>query len=259
MTKGSLKQFEIERYRSRDLASVSKLDPLCDFANYVFADRQSHYPEMGFEEGQRFEQPRDFQDEMGPSGITFLQHGQDSQDPDGNIKIIATAGCKPWNISLKLDERVERMREERRAREAELPKGSDANAGGFYTKVHEEQLVESLEKVGPMVHSDGQDDVPRWEVMTVCVHPDWQKQGLAEKLLEVVTEEVGSQVKAQGKGPRFKLMVRTMKEINEKYWLSKGFKPVGEKFFEPGLFGSPTGFHILDLSRDHEVNSIMPA
>ncbi|KAL8966539.1 MAG: hypothetical protein Q9197_005924 [Variospora fuerteventurae] len=247
-------RFEIERIPSRDLAAASKLESIWNFANDVFADRQRNFPDLGFEEGKRFERPQDFQDEMGPSAVTFIQYGRDLRKPNGEAEIIATAGCKPWNIAFKLDERVERMREERRAREREATKSQGESNDGFYTKAHEDQLLESLEKTGPMTHSDGQDDVPRWEVMTVCVHPDWQKQGLAEKLLEVVREEVSSQVKAQGKGPEFKLMVRTLKEINEKYWLSKGFKTVGEKFFEPGLFGSPTGFHIIDLSRDHRVD-----
>ncbi|KAL8959801.1 MAG: hypothetical protein Q9193_003396 [Seirophora villosa] len=249
----TLQRFEIERIPSQDLAATSKLQPLWKFANDVFTDSQRHYPELGFDKGKRFERPQDFQDEMTQSGVTFIQNGRDSREPDGAVEIIATAGCKPWNIAFGLDERVKRMMEERKTREKEAKEDPGENDEGFYTKAHEDQLLESLEKIGPMIHSDGQEDVPRWEVMIVCVHPDWQKQGLAERMLEAVREEVSSQVRAQRKGPDFKLMVRILKEINEKYWLSKGFKTVGEKFFEPGLFGSPTGFHITDLSRDHRV------
>ncbi len=247
-------ELEIERIPTPDLADTPKLNQLWQFANDVFNDSLRQRPELGFNQGKRFEQPRDFLEEMGPNAITFIQYGRNAKAPDERTEIIATAGCKPWHIALKLDERVERMREERRAKERESAPGQGGSDQAFYTKEHEDQLLKQLEKIGPMEHSDGQDGVPRWEVMTVCVHPDWQKQGLAEKLLDTVRKEVSSQVKAQGKGPMFKLMVRTMKEINEKYWLRKGFKPVGEKFFEPGLFDSPTGFHITDFSRDHRTD-----
>lgn len=245
--------FQPERIPTPNLAATSKLNQLWKFTNDVFNDSLRQHPELGLT-GQRFEQPQDFMEEMGPDAVTFIQYARDSPGVDGKAEIIATAGCKPWSIAFHLDEKVDRMREERRARESETTNGQDPSDDGFYTKEHEDQLLEQLEKVGPMTHSDGQDDVPRWEVMTVCVHPSWQKQGLAEKLLTRVTEEVSSQVQAQGKGPRFKLMVRTTKEINEKFWLSKGFTPVGEKAFEPGLFGSPTGFHIMDFSRDHQTS-----
>lgn len=247
-------ELEIERIPTPDLANTTKLILLWQFANDVFNESLRQRPDLGFNKGKRFEQPQDFLEEMGPNAITFIQYGRKPQALDGKAEIIATAGCKPWHIALKLEERVERMREERRAKERESAQDRGRSDQGFYTKEHEDQLLKQLEKVGPMEHSDGQEDVPRWEVMTVCVHPDWQKQGLAEKLLDTVRKEVSSQVKAQGKVPRFKLMVRTMKEINEKYWLSKGFKPVGEKFFEPGLFGSPTGFHITDFTRDHRTD-----
>ncbi|KAL8733409.1 MAG: hypothetical protein Q9181_003594 [Wetmoreana brouardii] len=244
----------VERIPSKDLAKTSKIQPLWEFANYVFDDRMQKYPELGFDGGSRFEQPQDFEEDMGPSGVTFIQYASASPQPDGSGRIIATAGCKPWSSALKLDERVKRMREEREAREKSTPKDQQLSANAFYTKEHEDQLVQQVEKIGPMVHNDGQDDIPRWEVMTVCVHPDWQKRGLADQLLNRVAEEVGSQVRMLGKGPEFKLMVRILKEINEKYWLQKGFKPVGEKFFEAGLFGSKTGFHIMDLSRDHRAS-----
>lgn len=248
-------QVKIERIPSKELAKTSKLNLLWEFTNDAFADAARQHPELGFEEGKRFEQPEDFIEEMGPGGVTFIQYGPDSQQgPGGSAKIIATAGCKPWSNAYKLDQRVKRMREEREAREKGMTNGQASSGEGFYTKAHEEQLLQQLENIESVTHSDGQDDVPRWEVMTVCVRLELQKQGLAEKLLELVTDEVSSQVKAQGKGPRFKLVVRALKEINEKYWLSKGFKPVGEKFFEPGIFGSPTGFHMLDLTRDHQTN-----
>ncbi|KAL8771606.1 MAG: hypothetical protein Q9209_003049 [Squamulea sp. 1 TL-2023] len=245
--------FRIKRIRANDLVETPELRSLWEFMNYAFAHSAQQYPEMGVSEGKRFEQPSDFTKEMGIDGVTFIHYASSSGDPNGNGTIIATAGCKPWSPAMKLDERVKRMKEEREAREKEPANAQERGNDSFYTKEHEDQLLQQIEKLGPMTDDDEQDDIPRWEVMTVCVHPEWQKKGLADRLLEKVAEEVSSQVKSLNQGPEFKLMVRTMKEINEKYWLSKGFKPMREMFFEPGLFGSPTGFHIVDLSRDHRT------
>ncbi|KAL8656818.1 MAG: hypothetical protein Q9226_002534 [Calogaya cf. arnoldii] len=247
-------QYHTKRILARDLAETPELRSLWEFANLAFAHSAQQYPEMGISEGKRFEQPSDFTEEMGINGITFIHYASSSSEDAGNASIVATAGCKPWSSALNLDQRLKRMREEREAREKEPAKSPEHLNEGFYTKEHEDQLLKQIEKLGPEDDSQEQDGVPRWEVMTVCVHPDFQKKGLADKLLAKVADEVSSQVKSSGKGPEFKLMVRTMKEINEKYWLSKGFKPVGEKFFEAGTFGSPTGFHILDLSQDHHTN-----
>ena len=245
----------IERIPSKELEGTPNLTSLWDLSNHAFTERFQYFPELGFEEGKRFEQPKDFLEEMGPDCITFILYAPGPpQEPGGSAKIIATAGCKPWHPAFKLEERIDRMREEREAREKGAKDAPEDGGEGFYTQAHEEQLLQQLEQVESVSHSDGQDDVPRWEVVTVCVHPEWQKQGLAEKLLQAVIDEVISQVKAQGKGPEFKLVVRVLKEVNESYWLSKGFKPVGEKFFEPGTFGSPTGFHISDLTRDYRTD-----
>ncbi|KAL8831157.1 MAG: hypothetical protein Q9170_005417 [Blastenia crenularia] len=226
---------DIDRIPSKELAKTSTLTSLWQFANIAFDGSSRKHPELGFEEGLRFERPEDFIEEMGPRGVTFIQYAPNSESQPGEKpRIIATAGCKPFQIALKLEERVKRMREEREARENDATTNRKASDVVFYTKEHEDQLLQQIENVGPMTHSDGQEDIPRWEVMTVCVHEDWQKQGLAAKLLELVREEVSSQVKSEGKGPEFKLVVRVLKEINEKYWLSKCFKPVGEKFFMPG-------------------------
>ncbi|KAL8740442.1 MAG: hypothetical protein Q9190_006859 [Brigantiaea leucoxantha] len=252
-------QFHIERILTAELAETHKLTLLWDFANYVFDDSAKKYPELGFSEGKRFERPEDFLEEMGPKGVTFIQYASGSHDPASEPRIIATAGCKPWNNEWKLRERVARMREERKAREKALPDTQKADAGlqassdGFYTEKHENELLQQLEGLEPMQHADGQEDVPRYEVMTVCVDPQSQKRGLVDPLLNAIVQEVRLQIGAQRKESKFKLVVRTMKEMNEAYWLKKGFRTVAQKVFEPGIFGSPTGFTMLDMTRDHQL------
>ncbi|KAL8953427.1 MAG: hypothetical protein Q9222_000740 [Ikaeria aurantiellina] len=239
----------IERFRSKDLTNTAQLTSLWNFANDAFTDSVRKHPELGFSEGKRFEQPKDFIEEMGSGGVTFVQYSLDHIETVGSAKIIATAGCKPWTNVYKFDERVNQMRKERELREKSKTNDQLDEAEGLDNK-----SLRQIEEQAPMILDERQDDVPKWEVMTVCVHPDWQKQGLADMLLQSVAKEVSSQVVAGDRGCEFKLVVRTLKEINEQYWLRKGFKTVAEKFFEPGLFGSTHGFHLLDMTRDYIVN-----
>ncbi|KAL8713042.1 MAG: hypothetical protein Q9220_002902 [cf. Caloplaca sp. 1 TL-2023] len=245
----------VERFRSEDLNDTAQLTSLWKFANGTFMDSVRKHPELGFSEGKRFEQPQDFIEEMGPNGVTFVQYSLDPMETEGGARMIATAGCKPWTNKYKFDERVSQMRREREVREKGMAEDQGPEAEESDTIQVDDGSLQQIddEKQEPMVHDEGPDDVPRWEVMTVCVHPDWQKQGLADRLLQSVTEEVSSQV-ASGGGNHFKLVVRTLKEINEQYWRRKGFKTVAEKSFEPGLFGSTHGFHLLDMTRDHVVS-----
>ncbi|KAI4170082.1 MAG: hypothetical protein LQ343_005223 [Gyalolechia ehrenbergii] len=249
-------QVDVERMPSKKLAKTSKLNLLWDFVNYAYNDSVKCHPELDLEGNhKRLDKPEDFVEEMGPNGVAFIHYAPGSaKGPDSNANIIATAGCKPWSTTSNIEERVKRMRKEREAVEKGTSNRPGTSGEGFYTKANDSALLQQLEHVRSMTDNDEQVNVPQWEVTTVCVHPEWQKQGLAEKLLGLVIGEVSSQVKFQGKGPEFKLVVRTMKEFNEKYWLSKGFETVAEKFFGPGSFGSPIGFHMLDLTRDHHTN-----
>lgn len=248
-------QADVERIPSKDLAKTSKLRLLWVFVNYAFNDSVRYHPELGFDgEHQRFDEPEHIIEEMGPNGVTFIHYApRSAQEPMSDTNIIATAGCKPWSAASKMEERL-KMIEEKEAAGKGMTNGQVTNSKSSDTTVNHSPLLQQLEHVGSMDHVDGQVDVPRWEVMTVCVHPEWQKRGLAEQLLELVTEEVSSRVKSQGLGPDFKLVVRTMKEYNEKYWLSKGFGTVAEKYFEPGSFGASDGFHMLDMTRDHRIS-----
>ena len=77
-----------------------------------------------------------------------------------------------------------------------------------------------------------------------------QKKGLAGNLFRRIEEEVTEKTKAEG-GSSFKLLVRTGKENNERYWTSKGFETRDEMFFKPGSFDSKTGFTILEMYKDY--------
>ncbi|KAI4184007.1 MAG: hypothetical protein L6R41_005025 [Letrouitia leprolyta] len=248
-------QANVERIPSKELAKTPKLKSLWKFINYAFNDSVHHHLELGFDgEHQRFDEPEHIVEEMGPNGVTFIHYAPGSaQGPMSEAKIIATAGCKPWSAASKMEERLELIKKKEAAKKDMMTNGSVTSGKSSETPLSHPPLLQQLEYAGSMEHVDGHINIPRWEVMAVCVHPEWQKQGLAEKLLGLVTEEVSSQVKFQGNRPEFKLVVRTMKEYNEEYWLSKGFGTVAEKYFEPGSFGASDGFHMLDMTRDHRI------
>ena len=251
-------QFRTDRIPTTDIAKSRELIPLWDFANRAFGDRLDKTPQLRMMGLPRFEKPDDFLDEMGPDGVSFILYAKDLGDPECEEKIIATAGYKPFSKVLELGEKVNRIKAAREAQNrttiAEKKEDSTTRVGNESSGAeNEHQLFTQLEKLGPMEHKDDSDDVPRYEVMTVCVHPQWQKQGLADKMLGTVQEEVASLVRSQGKGPEFKLVVRALKETNEAYWTSKGFKTVGTKAFEAGLFGDSAEFTLLDMIRDHST------
>lgn len=89
----------------------------------------------------------------------------------------------------------------------------------------------------------------KFEVVAVAVEEGWWKCGLAARLLQGIEEEVGRVL-----GGRFRLMVRTVKEINEGYWKGKGFVVARETMFGQGTFGV-SSFSGLEMSRDHGVES----
>lgn len=49
----------------------------------------------------------------------------------------------------------------------------------------------------------------------------------------------------------FRLMLRTVKEINESFWSKQGFRTVESRFVGAGHSGSVEGFHMLEMSRQH--------
>ena len=71
-------------------------------------------------------------------------------------------------------------------------------------------------------------------------------------MLLKATEEIVKVVKVGG-GSMVRLKIRTMKEINERYWTKKGFTTLREIRFNVGTAGSLTGLSCLEMFRDHSV------
>lgn len=125
---------------------------------------------------------------------------------------------------------------------------------------------------------DDEERWPQWEILANAVHPSLQGRGLASALLEQVIGEIKSRAssstsptppaqhhrnsvngdgdpetentrgEAVGKG-KVMLMLSTMLEINESYYLKRGFVTTAVRRFEPGTMGSRDGFSVAEMMR----------
>ena len=113
-----------------------------------------------------------------------------------------------------------------------------------------EQLIDLRKQVEPVAQDDS--DMLKFEIAAVATDVHWQGKGLANQLFATIVEEVREKARAAGK-EKFRLMVRTIREVNGEYWGRKGFTVLHETDFRAGSFGSKTGFIGLEMFRDHTV------
>ena len=88
-----------------------------------------------------------------------------------------------------------------------------------------------------------------------------QSRGLGSKLLDLVVGAIkersgtadGDIADAGGGGAehagKIRLTLSTVKELAEKYYLKKGFRTVRTMWVEKGVYGSVSGFEIVDMER----------
>ena len=96
-------------------------------------------------------------------------------------------------------------------------------------------------------------DIQEWELNLMAVEPSAQSQGLASYLMQLVEKEIRSRCKQAVDRPRnIKLVLTTIKEINEKFYARRGFTMDYETFHGPGYLRSPRGFTVIHMSRSIE-------
>lgn len=82
--------------------------------------------------------------------------------------------------------------------------------------------------------------------------PTLQRGGLASRLCGEVDKELRERAKKDGK-KRVTLMVRAGKEKAAGFWTRMGYQTVQVTDFPVDVFGSKTGFTILDMQRVLEL------
>ena len=103
-------------------------------------------------------------------------------------------------------------------------------------------------------------DTDAWELSTMAVDPELQRQGLAAYLMRLTEDEVKRRFVADCPGARSKrlvMMITTVKEINEPFYLRRGFMRDYEIWYDQGHLGSECGFHIEFMSKTVNVDDLL--
>ena len=119
----------------------------------------------------------------------------------------------------------------------------------------------------------GDEGWPKWEILAMAVHPRLQGRGLASTLMAQAIEEIKTRAAAAASVPaptptphrqkstghhpgngevakgKVMLMLSTMLELNEPYYLKRGFTTTAVRRFEPGTVGSVDGFSVVEMMR----------
>ncbi len=171
--------------------------------------------------------------------------------------LVATASAKPYALTQLNEDQL-------RAKTHLLFKRPPPNHSGSNASMDERRDKED-------------DGWPKWEILAMAVHPTLQGRGLASRLLEQVIAEIKSRASAslsrqsptrhdqsgvdganqagildgEGKVAKAKvmLMLSTMLEMNEAYYLKRGFISTDVRRFGPGTMGSKCGFSAVEMMR----------
>lgn len=121
-----------------------------------------------------------------------------------------------------------------------------------------------------MEEEDGEEkwgkDIPSYEILAMAVSPELQGRGIASQLLDATVRTIRERVRETNlsaleagigegggaggeKGGRVKILLSTLKELKEEYYVRKGWKSTHERRFPAGVGGSEEGFGVVDMIR----------
>lgn len=223
-----------------DLARWPLLRPLTEFIDMVFIQAHVSGADYGLLPStvKRVESgPQQLIKEIGPDGFCMILFEEmngvsDVTDHGQAKKVIALGSAKPYK----------------------LPKERE-----FYGS-----STNMLFKRDPQDASGDGVDYVKWELVAFATDPAGQRQGLATQLTAITVaeiqrrvdeeraatklrQEVNSDTLCGGVKPKIELMLSTMAELNEGYYLKKGWKTTSKKNLGPGTEGSKYGFSIAEM------------
>ena len=185
-------------------------------------------------------------EELGPEVILFLitkpfTSNNNNDDEASNSNLLASAGYKPY-ISTWPPE------VHHREKRGDVLESVEAKGTPSIRNIWQE------EKPYTQTFPDSPQAILEIELVSLVVAPGWEKHGFASQLLKAITDDICKEANSNSNSPpRVRLWARTVKEINEQFWIRRGFKTVGSRSFEPGFQRSVDGFHILDMVREFDV------
>ena len=220
---------------SSDLALSPFLPSLVDLLNYIFTYAHVNgVPGKSFlpVENKRFDSgPQQLPNELGPDGFCIIMF----EESEGfEKKIIASGSAKPFKPF----------------KEGEVH-GSKTNM----------LFKRDPKAVQPEDGLNGaKKNEARWELLAFGVEKDLKGQGVGGLLTEIAIAEIRRRVAAEWKAkqstteggsadaePKIVLMLSTMQDLNEPYYLRRGWTTTATKRFEPGTWGSRDGFGIVEM------------
>jgi len=238
-------KFDIERLDAQNLRDYPRLSELRSMIDNGFSDSVNNHS-LTLTSGTEcyFKNEERLLHRLGPDVVLFLMTVRISNGRE-NRDIVATASYKPYETLWPLrtiyeDEKkgAWKTTERRNMTEGDIPTVQEA--------------LKLLAEADPRKESP---DICM-EIVTVVTSPEWQGYGLASQLVKQITEEVNARAReaeAEKRKPIFKLILRTVKEVNEPFWSKMGFRTIRSTSFEPGLFGNVGGFHLLEMVREYAV------
>ncbi|KAL9633175.1 MAG: hypothetical protein Q9164_004863 [Protoblastenia rupestris] len=217
------------------LTTSPHLTPLIALANAAFS--HSHTNGVSGKEFMpatvtRFPQAKSMLDDLGPNGFCLIMFETGEEESD----IIGTISAKPF-IETKAGHDTS-IHPSSLFKRPPPPTKHDAEA--------QEKAIESAEDP----------EASKWELLASAVALRVKGKGVASMLLEKCIEEIRRRAAEEHKRKGLReeegkvaLYLSTMQEVNEAYYLRKGWRTTGIRRFAPGTWGGKDGFGIVEMVR----------
>ncbi|KAL9603533.1 MAG: hypothetical protein Q9179_002150 [Wetmoreana sp. 5 TL-2023] len=210
---------------SPSLSASPYFPDLVNVINRAFS--HSHVHGAGYEifpsALKRLWKPEQLGAELGSEGFCIIAFS--SEGDGGHGRLVGTASAKPYHAQ--------------KARE-----GAGGELNLMFKRSVANKVVDSSE-------TRDEEALPTWELLAMAVEPDLQGQGISTQLLGLALEEIKRRVAAETRIAKngVRIFISTMKELNEEYYLKKGWMTTDERRFPRGIAGSTNAFTIVDMVR----------
>ncbi|KAI9810149.1 MAG: hypothetical protein M1827_006675 [Pycnora praestabilis] len=204
------------------------------------------------------------------------KEGEEDGEGGKNLgRVIAVAGCKPWDpenvIGAEREDGGMGGNKEEGNGNGNGNGGDKENMGvekpAGKTSVSDEVARKVVEDVDPTrAHTSSTtsaennevrgvqmgERTDEWEVTLVAVeqNPPYQKSGLALRLYALIDSEVRRIRDESGRhGKPIRMVIRTAKEVNGEYWARRGYEFVTEMRVPKGTWEAVRDFHLVTMDK----------
>ena len=238
---------------SAHLAESPYLVPTAELLNEVFQQAHLHGcpgKELLSASVRRFQSgPQQLVDEIGPDGFCIIMFDEADTGADKEKVIIASGSAKPYKAPAE-----------------GKTHGSSTNM--LFKRKPVASNPPSLDAAGTSLDGSSSNEA-RWELLAFGTDLRLKGQGIAGQINDLAVAEIRRRVEAnwrttkaakadegalgqdiEGKAstmPKVVLMLSTLQELNETYYLRRGWKTTSVRRFEPGTNDSKDGFGVVEM------------